>query len=208
MNLKTTTYGVFIIESLRHDDYFDGENLEKVLQLSQIDVIYREVLSKSDLKKAINEFRNSRYRYLYLSCHADNNGLEINGENVSNQEFQMLAGDLKDRRIFMSICKGGNRQIAGLLIGKSKVLSVIGFPLDLDQDQAAIFWPAFFYVMKRTDENKMLRMHITSSLKKLVDLFGVSINYYSKISESLTSMRRLRIRTNKKTENKKIIIVV
>jgi len=206
MNLKTTTYGVFIIESLRHDDYFDGENLDKILELSKIDSIYREVISKPDLKKALIEFKNSNYRYLYLSCHANSNGIEINGEDISNFEFQALIVTLEDRRLFMSVCKGGNRKIARLLINRSKILSLIGFPLDLDQDQAAIFWPAFFFVMKGIDGKKMDRKNITTTLKKLVDLFGVPINYYSKINTHPMLMRRLKIRQNKKTENTRIRI--
>jgi len=206
MNLKSTTYGVFIIESLRCGDYFDGENLDEVLGLSKISSIHRIVLDKADLHKALKEFKNSNYRYLYLSCHADGDGIQINGEDISNKEFQRLAGSLTDRRIFMSVCKGGNRKIAGLMIGESNILSLIGCPLDLDQDQAAIFWPAFFYVMRKIDRKKTERKYISETLKKLVDLFSVSINYYSKITENPSLMRRLRIRSDKKTENTKVLI--
>jgi hypothetical protein len=105
----------------------------------------------------------------------------------------------------MSACKGVNKSFAKLMIGKSKILSLIGSPDNIDQDKAAVFWPAFFYVMKEIDERKMLRSNISTTLRKLVNLFNLPINYYSKITDS-GYMRRLKIRPNQSTENKKIAI--
>ncbi|QEM03733.1 hypothetical protein DIU31_009485 [Mucilaginibacter rubeus] len=206
MNLLTTVYGVYIIESLNDGDYFDGENLNGILTVAKIPVIYRYALSVSSLKELLQDFKRSKFRYLYLSCHADEDGIEINGEAISYRELQHMSGNMKDVRIFMSACKGVNRPFAKLMIGKSKILSLIGSPDDIDQDKAAVFWPAFFYIMKESDEKKMVRSNISITLKKLINLFDLPINYYSKITGDPKHMRQLKIRTGKSTDNKKIAI--
>ena len=206
MNLKTTVYGVFIIESLENDDYFDGDNLNGILNVAEIPAVYHTALSKTHLKELLGDFRLSKFRYLYLSCHANESGIDINGEDISNKELQEMAGSMPDVRIFMSACKGASRPLAKLMIGSSKILSLIGSPDDIDQDKAAVFWPAFFYVMKELDEEKMIRSNISTTLKKLVDLFNLPINYYSKINGDIHRLRQLKIRPNKSTDNKKITI--
>ncbi|MEZ2339371.1 hypothetical protein AB6735_27250 [Mucilaginibacter sp. RCC_168] len=206
MNLKSTVYGVFILESLKHDDYFDGENLFSIFNLSNIPTEYHWIDSKSHLRELLRDFRKSKFRYLYLSCHADEYGIEVNGDDVSNHELQKFTGNLTDIRIFMSACKGGNDRLAKLMISKSNILSLIGSPTDLDMDKAAVFWPSFFYVMKEIDEKKMNRMMISKTLKKLVDIFNTPINYYSKISNDKNFMRRLKIRPGKNSDNIKLKI--
>lgn len=206
MNLKTTVYGVFIIESLNNDDYFDGENLNSILNIADIPVIYNNALSKEDFKRLLKEFKRSKFRYLYLSCHANEFGIGINGDTISNKELQRMAGDMRDIRIFMSACKGATIRLAKLMICKSNILSLIGSPDDIDQDKAAVFWPAFFYVMKEHDEEKMVRSTISTNLKKLVDLFNLPINYYNKIKDDKLCIRRLKIRPNKPTDNRKLAI--
>ncbi|MFQ1934251.1 hypothetical protein ACK350_12345 [Aeromonas veronii] len=123
-------YGVFIIESLRGDDFFDGEILSEILDLSQINNIYREVESIEDFQSAIVDFKKSGLRYLHLSCHADMDGIEINGEEVSNHELsEMFYGNLEGRRVFLSACKGGNRNMATAAITRCSAQSVIGTPI-------------------------------------------------------------------------------
>jgi hypothetical protein len=206
MNLKTTVFGVYILESLKSDDYADGENLHAILEESHFTNVYEWIDSKAHLKKVLKDFRESKFRYLYISCHANAKGIEINGEFILNAEFQQLLGPIPDKRVFTSACKGSNDELANLLIGKSKALSLIGSPEDLDFDKGAVFWPAFFYLMKATDEKKMVREEIRNTIKKLVDLFDVPFNYYSKITGEPAHLRRLKIRAGKPTDNTKLLI--
>jgi len=149
-----TKYGIFIIESLRGSDYFDGENLSEILELSSISNIYREVLCKDDFIVAVDEFKNSNLRYLHLSCHADMSGIEINGEHLSNSELSVIfKGKVNNKRIFLSACKGGNKNMATALITNCKAQSVIGTPNNLYFDKAALFWPAFYHVINCDDKN-------------------------------------------------------
>jgi hypothetical protein len=208
MRKKQTKYGVFIIESLREDDYFDGENLSQILNLSIIDNIYREVLSKTDFEQALNEFQKSGLRYLHLSFHADYDGFEINGEDISMLEIsEMMKGKLKNRRLFLSACKGGNRNVATVAIANNGARSIIGTPIDLHFDKAAIFWPAFYHVVNMADRSKMNKRNLSQALKKCVDLFHVPINYYHRIEGTSKYLRRYKFRTQAATTNKKINVV-
>lgn len=206
MNLKKTVYGVYIIEALRADDYAIGENLRDILDLSNMVVLHQWADTKDDLHRHLKDFKRSKLRYLYITCHANSTGIFINSEHISNKELQALTGNIKDVRIFMSACQGANRDLANRLIGKCGGLSLIGTPIDLDFDKAAIFWPSFFHIMKELDEKKMSRKLISSTLKKLVDLFKVPINYYSKIKDEPKYFRRLSIRAGKPSKNTKLIV--
>ena len=197
-------YGIFIVENLRGVDYFDGENLHDILNLSHIKNEYREVLDKDDFVKAISEFNLSNLRYLHLSCHADMNGIEINGEEITNFELsKIFKNKIKKRRIFLSACKGGNRNIA-TAVQKCGGRSVIGTPIDLDFDKAALFWPAFYHVINCIDSSKMNKQSISNTLKKCVDLFEIPINYYHGISAEPRYLRRYKFRHNMRTANNRI----
>jgi len=52
-------FGIFIIESLRSDDYVDGENLGEILRLAQIDKQYRWADSVEDFERQLLEFKSS-----------------------------------------------------------------------------------------------------------------------------------------------------
>lgn len=200
-------YGVFIIESLREEDFFDGDNLSQILELSLIDNVYREVISKDDFNQALIEFQKSKLRYLHLSFHADFDGFEINGEEVSNMEMSdLLKGKIKGKRVFLSACKGGNRNFATAAIANNGCRSVIGTPIDLHFDKAALFWPAFYHVMNIADKSKMNKRGLSQALKKCVDLFHVPINYYHSINGDRKYLRRYKFRTDTPTTNKKITV--
>jgi len=199
-------YGIFIIESLRGEDFFDGENLHEILDLSCIKNVYREVHHKDDFVNAVQKFKASNLRYLHISCHADMDGIEINGEEISNSELAIIfKKNIRNRRVFFSSCKGGNRNTATAVI-ESGGQSVIGTPIDLNFDKAALFWPAFYHVINCVDSKKMNKKSISGTLKKCVDLFEIPINYYHGIKEERRKLRRYKFRHNARTENSKIAI--
>jgi len=122
-----TTYGVYIIEFLRSTDYTDGENLHEILKLSLVPTTYKWVDTKSDLKAALNDFNKSNFRYLHISCHADATGFELNGDDITNAEFEQLTKDLlNDKRIFLSACEAANRDLAKRMVINNTAYSLIG----------------------------------------------------------------------------------
>lgn len=202
---KKTAYGVFIIESLRKEDKKDAKIMQEIMEMSGIVTVYEYVETIQDFERQVEEFKKSNFRYLHLSCHADRKGLEIEGQNYSNQSLANLLNDgMYDKRLFMSACQGGNRELAKKVITDSKAMSVIGTPMDLYFHKAALFWPSFYHLMEEIDSQKMSRKMLISTLQKCTDLFGVPINYYSKITTMPKSIRRLKIRTGKQAMGERI----
>lgn len=195
------------MESLKEDDYFDGDHLHEILKLSFVDSKYREVLSKQDFIDAVNEFHQSRFRYLHLSCHGDIYGIEINGEEISNYELgQIFKGKFMNKRLFLSTCRGSNRNMATAVIIHASGRSVIGTPIDLHFDKAALFWPAFYHVINRIDTQRMNKKSLEDALKRCVQLFETPINYYTRIEGDERLLKRLKIRYKTRTDNRKIRI--
>jgi hypothetical protein len=203
MNVKKTDFAVYIIESVKSEDFAEGEYLNAILNHS-ITCYHKDCISVDHLKDLLKDFRKSKFRYLHLSCHANESGIFINGDFVSNRQLQEMLGKINDRRVFLSACEAGNENLAHRLISLSRALSVIGTPLPLNQDKAAVFWPAFYYVMKEGDLKKMTMDRLKTNLQKCVDLFDVPINYYSAIIKDPAYLRRAIIRAGKKMDSQKI----
>jgi len=200
---KKTAYGVYIIESLRSENFADGENLHDILGLVGIISVHQWADTVEDVERFIQDFKSSNFRYLHFSCHADETGLLINGEKLSNSLLELrLSGGLQNKRIFMAACRGGNRDLAEGLVGRCRAYSLIGTPVDLPFEKSVIFWPTFYHLMNEVDEKKMIREDIKIILKNCVELLHVPINYYSRIDAS--HIRRLKVRAGKPTNNTKL----
>jgi hypothetical protein len=178
--------------------------MHEILKLSLIKTKYKWVDNKEEFKKALLDFNKSNFRYLHISCHADETGLEINGDEIANIEFQkMTKGFLNNKRVFLSACKGANRQLATLVVSSNNAYSLVGIPTNLDFDKSALFWPSFYHLINEVDSEKMKRLQIIDIIKKLVDLFNIPINYYSRINNNKSYIRRLKIRPGF-TDNRKL----
>ncbi len=200
-----TKYGVYIIESLRGDDYFDEETLHDILELSDIPTVYKWADSIEELKKHLNDFNKSNYRYLHLSCHAHESGIEINGDSITNRELQVFTKNItRNKRLFLSACKGANGDLASKIIVANQANSLIGTPINLRFDKSVLFWPSFYHTLNEIDSKKMRKKDIIDVLKKCVDLFKVPINYYSRINGDNNFLWRLKIRENQILDNSKI----
>ena len=200
MRLKKSgaTYGVFIIESLRSEDDFDGDILHQILEMSGISAQYRDADTVEDFERLIEEFKSSEFRYLHLSCHADKEGIAVGGEEISNQRLaDLLKGGMDNKRLFMSACQGANLDLARKMITETGAMSLIGSPVDLYFDKSVLFWPSFYHIMNELDERFMRRKVLIRTLQRCTDLFGVAINYYSRIKRDPKAMRRLKIRAAK-----------
>lgn len=72
--------------------------------------------------------------------------------------------------------------------------------------KSVLFCPSFYHIVNEYDQNKMRREALIETLQKCVDMFGIPINYYSKINNTTTYIRRLKIRRGLAIENKKISV--
>ena len=201
-------YGVFIIESLDIDEYHDASMLYQILRLSNTKCEYRKVTCMRSFEQIISEFDDSNFRYLHLSCHGSQQGLQIGDEFIANYQIgSFLEGRIKNKRVFLSSCEAGNRSLASEIL-KHGGYSLIGSPVEIAFDKAALCWASFFHVIQKLDKNKMKRKNIKSALEAIVDLFNVPIDYYSFIAESRTNkLRRLQLRPYERNDSRIMNII-
>ena len=157
--------------------------------------------------EAITAFNKSGFRYLHLSCHANFDGIEIGGEFINNSELlTILKGNISGRRVFFSACEASNLKIATIVIDKCRGQSVVGPPVKIDEDKAALFWPSFYFAINKFDSESMNQISIATSLQKCVDLFDVPANYYFR-SKKKGYVKRSKVRANQDVKQKTIRIV-
>lgn len=196
-------FGVFIIESLRQNDYLDGLTLRDILDLSDIEVEYEDVQNEECLIEALEKFNTSNFRYLHLSCHANSTGIEIGGIEITNERLSNIIGNtLTKKRLFMSACQGSNIDIASKIISKNKAYSLIGTPEDLRFDKSVLFWPTFYHVINEIDSSKMGFVSIKQILIKCVNLLNITIDFYSFIRKDKNKMRVTKLRKDSSTKTK------
>jgi hypothetical protein len=85
---------VFIIESLRFDeeaDYREGEMIAKALAMSLKTPLYRYVRTRAEFEHFVDEFEDSGYRYLHISCHGSANGISTTLDPLAIRRAACLA---------------------------------------------------------------------------------------------------------------------
>jgi hypothetical protein len=183
---------VFIVESLREDDELkerqEGSFLSHILRLEGKETIYRYVRTKKQLAGAFEEFSDSNFRYLHVSCHGDETGIELSsGEQPSMQELcRMLRPHLAKRRVFFSACGLVTKKFAAELLPGSKCYSVIGPSDTLSFGEAAIFWASFYHLMTKgklrnnryVRPKSMKQRTIAPRVTQLSSLFDVEMKYF------------------------------
>ena len=168
---------VFIIETLSLKDEEkqrkEGRILCRMLRLvGKRETKYYYIRTRLELKKIIKKFRKSGYRYLHLSCHASEDGIDTTFEKISNEELmKILRPHVKGRRVFVSACKMANLGLASRM--PSGCLSLVGPKGDIGFDDAAIFWASFYHLMFNSNDKKMNDKVLDKCIKKLDRLFKV-----------------------------------
>jgi hypothetical protein len=110
---------VFIAESVSHEDFYDrdweGHAAEEIVRLLNGSTRYRIVLDKTLLRRAIKEAAESGYGIFHLSCHGDENGVQLSGNrDVSWRELAEYFQEAKSAPavLVLSSCVGGDGGIA------------------------------------------------------------------------------------------------
>ena len=204
-------YGIYIIESLKSDEPHDGAVLEDILNVCEMPCKHEAVDSIVEFETAINNFEQSNFRYLHLSCHANEKAIElVNGGLVPYEQLSLLLkGKINCKRVFMSACKAGNLDLAQRLIIENDSYSVIGSPISKDFDDFLLFWASLYKLINRKEENidRMDKKTLIANIKKCSDLFSVPINYYSFVRNgskwSEKFIREIIFTPNKKIQNTK-----
>jgi hypothetical protein len=110
---------VFIAESVTHEDFYDrdweGHAAEEIVRLLNGRTRYRIVLNKTLLRRAIKEAADNDYGIFHLSCHGDEDGVQLSGNrDVSWRELAEYFQEAKStpEALVLSSCVGGDAGIA------------------------------------------------------------------------------------------------
>jgi hypothetical protein len=167
---------LFIIESLRDEkqkkEKAEGRILSKILAMSGKECKYRYVHSKEGLKQALEEFTESGYRYLHLSCHGSKGKIHTTCDDLTFREFAVIVKPhLKRRRLFLSACLATNKGLAKELMPRSGCWSIMGPTGRIHFNVAVVLWASFYHLMFRADSEKMSYEAIKATAKKVVQMF-------------------------------------
>jgi hypothetical protein len=176
---------VFIIESLDPDDEgngrFEGSMISHILNLHGKKCKYRYVRTKKQFITAIKEFGESKYRYLHISCHADERSMcTTNQDEIKFSELGLILRPyMAKRRLFVSACKMVNENLVKEVIPHSNCNSVIGPNEKVEFSDAAILWSSLYHLMFKYNYQAMQRKQLLKFLKKTSRIFQVDMSYYA-----------------------------
>lgn len=157
-----------------------------MLTLSGKNPKYYYFQSKSEIPHLVGLFRESRYRYLHISSHADSSEIGIGKGKISYKEFADYFGDnLNLRRLFFSACQIGNPAFLKELASKNKRMYSIVAPVeDIQFDHAAAIWSCFYISLFSKEFNKMTHSDIGDTLKAITALFPTTFFFAKYNSKS------------------------
>jgi hypothetical protein len=178
---------LFIIESLRLEDEranrFEGGLISDMLHLAgKVGTRYYYLRTERELDEIIDEFDQSKCRYLHISCHANDQSMSTTFDtSISFDRLgSMLQSCLTGRRVFVSACGMANKNLADVLFAGTELSSLIGPASDMRFNDAAAFWVAFYHLMFRADHAKMRASELRRRTRQLGEVFGEQINYFTK----------------------------
>jgi len=174
---------VFIIESLGMDDerqnLFEGRIISQLLHLSNKKSIYYYIRTKAELAIVLDEFKESDYRYLHLSCHGHRRAMHTTIDAISFAELQeMLCPVLDKRRLFLSACSMANKSLAKKILPNAKCFSIVGPKREIRFNDAAILWASFYHLMFKHNLRVMKHAKVEENVQNVASMFNVSMNYY------------------------------
>jgi hypothetical protein len=180
-----TTPDVFIIESLRFEDeaagYPEGHFISHILRLAGRKVRYVYIRTRKEFQEVIDQFKDSEFRYLHISCHANKHGIALTLDELSIGELaEILRPVIDKRRIFLSACKLASPGLATALMKDTDCYSVIGPSEVIDVDESALFWASVYHIMFRNEARSMKHKELQASVSKASSLFGIKMRYFTR----------------------------
>jgi hypothetical protein len=184
MKMDETSPNVFIIESLSFDDendgHLEGQFLTHILRLAGREVRYFYIRTRDELAAVLDQFEDSGFRYLHISCHADKRGIALTLDHLSIKELASVVGPcLANRRLFLSACEIATPRLAEALLVNSGCYSVIGPSRVVRFDESALFWASLYHFLFKNDAKAIKRADLRENLRRLAEVFELGIKYYA-----------------------------
>lgn len=212
-DIQDTLPEVFIIESLNTGDeeskIYEGQMLCEMLRLCGKTPKYIYIQSKEELRFAIGLFRQSKYRYLHFSCHANETKIGFTNDSMGYKEFaNEFSGHLNLRRLFFSACKIGNDDFLNEICATNKGLhSVVAPTHAIDYDHAAAIWSTLYLSLFDSRFTSMSHRRIKERLLLLSQLFPVEFFWATfdstKVKWSTQNISKLSSQSKHKTTKNK-----
>lgn len=182
LTIPATLPEVFIIESLHKndtEDNHDGKKLYESLKFVGRNPKYFRVSNRFELSRIIDIFKNSKYRFLHISCHASKNTISLTEEDLSYKDFsELFTGAFTQHRIFFSACELGNQQFMGKLFADhwGKLHSVVAPKTTIQFYHAHSFWLSFYTsTLQYKKGEAMTAKTLLELVSKLMELFPVQM---------------------------------
>jgi hypothetical protein len=181
---STTNPNLYIIESLELDDEdenrFEGRLLADMLEIIGKRPIYKYIRTSTEFEHYFEDFCNSDYRYLHISCHGSKTALATTFSEVMFEDLaDMMKDKLKKKRLFISACEAVNDEFANLIMPASGCNSIIGPTTKLYTNDALVFWASFYHLIFKANPSAVNMEIIKSTLKGLLKVHtGFDFKYY------------------------------
>jgi hypothetical protein len=177
---------VFVIESLDRDDearHREGRLLYNVLRMMRRDPKYTYIRTAKELEHIALEFAASRYRYLHLSCHGNNEGFALTYDDVPFERFAAaFGGILHERRVFLSACSVAQPQLATKLFQNYETApySATGPSEAIDFSTSTVIWANLYDLLFRDDCQTVLGEQIRKHLEAICRVNSVNFSYFGR----------------------------
>lgn len=170
---------VYIIESPNEDDDREGEVIYRTLKMAGKDPVYRFIRTVNELQHFVDDFEDSEYRYLHLSCHGSRRGIATTLDHISIAAFAEIVGPaLDNRRLFLSTCLASTMEMATAVFAAGGATSVVGPTNEIHFDDSVILWSSFYHLMFKTNFRRMKRIDIKENLAKAALLVGERVSFF------------------------------
>lgn len=190
---------VFVIESLKfkdeHANLFEGDIISRILGLGGKECKYYYVRTRKELRSVLGFFEESRYRYLHLSCHANNESMATTLDDIPFTDLgKMLNGRLDGRRVFLSACSMASEKLAAELMPDSGCFSILGPSEDVIISNSAIMWASLYHLMFKADHRVMKRETLSEKARVVGAAFGIRLNLFVKDGNEERGYRLIKVR--------------
>ena len=175
---------VFIIESLafeNEDSQKDGLLLYQALKMYDKKPKYYYVRTRKELEKVLEFFKDSKYRYLHLSCHGSKSRVSLTLDSLTFVDFGTLIAPYMDyRRLFVSSCELVDSAFAKQIFPDCECHSIVGPTQKIKFTVANVSWMSFYHLMFEKDESKMKAFDIKRQVETINHVFGSHFKYYTR----------------------------
>jgi hypothetical protein len=181
---------VFIVESLAIEDEkherYEGKVISQILALGGKTCEYYYIRTKRELTRILDLFDESKYRYLHLSCHGNENGkmMHTTLDTIPFTELgPILRPHLRGRRLFVSACSMTNAALAKKLMPDSGCTSILGPNENISFKDAAILWASLYHVLLSSGAPSISQDVLEAKAQEVANMYRVHLTCIARARE-------------------------